>query len=445
MAPQKHHREIPGRRAWRKVAIASVSAALTVPLGMTPLASASTASPSGSITYFWWGDPIRNQLTNAVIKLYEKAHPTVKVQGEELAWTNYWQKVTVEAAAHTLPCVTQTQSRELETYTSGNVLMNLNNLVNSGQINVSEIPKSILDTGMVGGKLEMIPYGAAYDALVYNETMVSKAGLAPPKRGWDYAQFGAWLKALQAKLPKGVYATDLTGTDSDAFLIYAQTYGYSLFNKSGQLGFPASLLQRFWGIWENYVKEGIAAPEAMYASEPTSSEESYLVKGRVAVEAEPGNQYSDVVSAAATSKVGKMGLMLYPYGPRGLGEAIITSGLSIPANCNNVPAAASFINFFTNNPTAAKVFASNNGAVTDTPLLNNQINSPQTPPAVKLELSTYKFIASQHVPLVLYPSGYTQVFTDLFLQVAEKIFSGEESVSAGTKSFMQQAKVDLAS
>lgn len=433
------------RRGWRKVAVATVSAALAVPLGMTPLASASTTTPSGNITYFWWGDPIRNQLTDAVIKLYEKTHPAVKVQGEELAWTNYWQKVTVEAAAHTLPCVTQTQSRELETYTSGNVLMNLSSLIKSGKIKVSGMPKAILDTGMVGSKLEMVPYGAAYDALVYNESMVSKAGLAPPKRGWNYAQFGAWLKDLQAKLPKGVYATDLTGTDSDAFLIYAQTYGYSLFNKAGQLGFPASLLQHFWGIWENYVKEGIAAPEAMYASEPTSSEESYIVKGRVAVEAEPGNQYSDVVSAAATSKVGKMGMMLYPYGPHGLGEAIITSGLSIPASCNNVPAAASFINFFTNNPTAAKVFASNNGAVTDTALLNNQINSKATSPAVKLELNTYKYIASQHVPLVLYPAGYTQVFTDLFLQVSEKIFSGEESVASGTKSFMQQAKVDLAS
>lgn len=432
------------RRGWRKAALAAASAALTVPLGMTPAASASTAAPKGDITYFWWGDPIRNQLTDAVINLYEKANPAVKVQGEELAWTNYWEKVTVEAAAHTLPCVTQTQSRELETYTSGSVLMNLDSLVKSGAINVSGMPKAILDTGIVDGKLEMIPYGAAYDALVYNSSMVAKAGLAPPKRGWTYAQFGSWLKKLQAKLPKGVYATDLVGTDSDAFLIYAQTYGYSLFNKSGQLGFPESLLEDFWGIWENYVKEGVSVPESLYASEPTASEESYLVKGRVAVEPEPGNQYSDVVTTAATSGVGKMGLMLYPYGPHGLGEAIITSGLSIPASCNNVPAAASFINFFTNNAAGARVYASNNGAVTDTALLNEQITSKTTSPAVSRELSTYKYIANQHVPLVLYPSGYTQVFTDLFPQIAEKIFSGEESVSAGTKSFMQQARVDLA-
>lgn len=445
MAVKQKGRGIARRGGWTKVVVATATALLAVPLGMTPAASAGTTAPSGNITYFWWGDPIRNQLTDAVIKLYEKAHPAVKVQGEELAWTNYWEKVTVEAAAHTLPCVTQTQSRELETYTSGNVLMDLNSLVKSGDINVSGMPKAILDTGMVNGKLEMIPYGAAYDALVYNQSMVAKAGLPQPQRGWNYAQFGAWLKKLQAKLPKGVYATNLTGTDSDAFLIYAQTYGYSLFNKAGQLGFPASLLQNFWGIWENYVKEGVAAPEAMYASEPTSSEESYIVKGRVAVEAEPGNQYSDVVSAAATSKVGKMGMMLYPYGPHGLGEAIITSGLSIPASCNNVPAAASFINFFTNDAAAAKAFASNNGAVTDTALLDNQINSKATSPSVKLELNTYKYISGQHVPLVLYPSGYTQVFTDLFLQVSEKIFSGEESVAAGTKSFMQQAKVDLAS
>ena len=86
MAVKQKGRGIARRGGWTKMVVATATALLAVPLGMTPAASAGTTAPSGNITYFWWGDPIRNQLTDAVIKLYEKAHPAVKVQGEELAW-----------------------------------------------------------------------------------------------------------------------------------------------------------------------------------------------------------------------------------------------------------------------------------------------------------------------------------------------------------------------
>ena len=450
-----------GRQSWLRLRlhlvgiIASCAMILLVLVSSANVASANrdravgqtirASQLSGNITYSYWSDPIRTQVTNAVIKLFEKAYPNIHVTGEPLGWDPYWQHITVEAAAGTLPCVTQVQSTSLETYTRSNVFINLNSVIKQGLLSVKGISKTVLDTGVINGTLYMVPYGAAYDALAYNKTLVAKAGLQPPKPGWSYADFGKWLAALQAKLPAGTYATDQTGLNSTAFFNYALSHGYSMFNEAGQLGFPAALLQSFWAIYLNWQKKGIAVPQALAAQEPNNVEQSFLVRGKVAVEGEPGNQFPDVVSGAAQTHVGSMGLILYPYGPRGLGQIILTSGLSIPKNCNETQAAAAFINFFTNNPAAANAYASNNGANTVTALLSKQIASPSTAPAVKQYLQTYNFIAVHKQPLVQYPPGYTQVFSNLWPVEFGKILSGSESLSAGVKSFMQQAKVDLSS
>lgn len=406
--------------------------------------AALTKNPTGNITYFWWGDPTRNQKTDAVISLFQKQYPHVKVNGEEEAFTQYWQKVTVQAAAHDLPCVTQTQSRELLTYTKDGVFMPLNSLISKGYINVSGMPKSILDSGKgQDGQIYMIPYGAAFDGFAYNKTMARKAGLPDPPQGYTWAWFQNWLQQAKKKLPAGDYPIDQNGSDADIFISYAESYGYSLFNKSGQLGFPPSLLERYWSMWANFAKQGIALPENLAAQEGSTIQQSYLVQGKVMTEAEPGNQLYDGQVAATSAHTGTLGITTHPFGPKGIGNVAITSGLSIPASCNNVSAAAAFINYFTNDPAGAKVYASNNGAVTDTSLLNQQLADPATNPIVKQELGTYNFIVKHNTPVVLYPPGFTNVFETLYPQIFQKIVNGEESVNAGVQSFFAQAKSDL--
>jgi ABC-type glycerol-3-phosphate transport system substrate-binding protein len=441
-----------GKRLHRRSAVLGVTAATAVATLATACSSsgggnaptALTKNPSGNITYFWWGDPTRNQKTDAVINLFEKQYPHVKVSGEAEAFNQYWQKVTVQAAAHDLPCVTQTQSRELQQYTDENVFMPLNSLISKGYINVSGMPKNVLDSGKgKDGKIYMIPYGAAYDGFAYNKTIAQKAGLPDPPQGYSWAWLENWLKQAKKKLPAGEYPIDQNGSDADIFISYAESNGYSLFNKSGQLGFPESLLKQYWTIWENFAKQGIALPENLAAQEPAVIQQSDLVQGKVMVEAEPGNQLYDGQVAADSAHTGTLAMTTHPFGPKGIGNVVIPSGLSIPASCNNVSAAAAFINYFTNNPSGAKVYASNNGAVTDTSLLNQQLTDPSTGPVVKEELNVYKFIVNHNTPVVLYPPGFSNVFETLYPEIFQKIASGEESVDAGVQSFFAQAKSNL--
>jgi multiple sugar transport system substrate-binding protein len=426
--------------------IGSTAAASASPATRTPN-HINSSSISGSIDYMYWGDTVRTAHTNAVIKDFEKAYPHVTVTGEVIAnFTNYWQKVTTEAATGTLPCVTQTQSRELTEYTSSNVFRNLQPVVKSGAIEVSGMPKAVLATGMVHGQLYMIPYGAAYFGLFYNDTLLSKLGVSVPHVGTSWTSFESWLSELRKKLPTGLYPIANEGQQSDTFTAYVESSGQKLFNAKGQLGFSASLLKQYWQMWLTLQKEKIALPESLMAQEGPNLPQSFLIEKKVVVEAEPGNELQNAQTAASEIHTGTISVMLYPYGPAGNGNILVTNGLSIPTRgCTgkDLQAAEAFINFFTNNPVAAKAFASQNGAVTDTSLLAQQINSPATPEPVRKYLEAYQYVASHNPPLETYPPGFTIVFDTLFPEIFQKIADGQEPLSAGVSSFMAQAKVDL--
>ena len=340
------------------------------------------------------------------------------------------------------------QARQMLTYTDEGVFAPLDSLIAGGAIDTSKMPKAVLLSGSgTDGKVYMIPYGASYDVFTYNQTMAHKAGLQDPPDGYTWSWFESWLKEAKSKLPAGVYPIMQNGDNSDPFISYAESYGYPLFDKSGQLGFPQSILHDYWAIWLNFAKEGIALPEDLAVQEGLGAtiEQSYLVKGKVMVEAEPANQTANGQKAADQLKTGTLAIVTHPFGPKGMGNVLITNGFSIPTSCsgNNKAAAATFINFFTNDPAGAKAFGSDNGTVTDTNLLDQQINNPSTPAPEKLPLKLYEFVASHNPPVILYPPGFTAVFSTLYPQVFQQIASGKLTLDQGVQTFFAQAKPQL--
>ena len=144
----------------------------------------------GAVDYTWWGSGARNTRTQAVIDLFQKANPKAKVRGQSMAYDSYWTKLNVQAAGHSLPCVPQMQARQLGDYTQRHALIPLDTMVKDGVIDVSGIPKNVLDTGRgPDGRLYMIPYGAAYDGVMYNRTLSKKAGLPDPPADFTWSWY----------------------------------------------------------------------------------------------------------------------------------------------------------------------------------------------------------------------------------------------------------------
>src|SRR5216683_2123404 len=117
----------------------------------TPAAPAGGAGPaaptpapaalSGEITYAWWGaTAFRNEVSQAVITLFQQKYPNVKIDPSIADFNTHFQKLTVSAAAGDLPCVPQMQSTALALFADPKILRPLDDLVESKTIDTANVP-----------------------------------------------------------------------------------------------------------------------------------------------------------------------------------------------------------------------------------------------------------------------------------------------------------------
>ena len=418
---------------------------------LSPASSSSSAAPAGQgpiagkIAFSWWGTGERNTKTQAVINLFLKKYPKASIQGVSVGdFTTYWEKLTVEAAAHNLPDVPQMQVRYMSAYDTRNALKPLDDLVKSGAIDVSGIPKVVVDSGRgPDGKLYMIPTGSATNNWMYNDTLVTTTGVASPTtlKTWDDIQ--KWLLAAKDKLPSGTYACDLRGDDDSIWWAWVATNGKPVFNSDGTLGFPKQLMIDYWNWWETLRKAGATVPAAMHSEEPSSNVQRYLALGKVMFDEAPANQLGAYQTALTAAGKGTMKVAAFPNGPSGNGQVLVNNGLSIAANTTNLTTAAAWVNFFTNDPDGATAYASDNGTVTVTKLLDAQIAQTGVAAATKDYLEFLKGVIASKPTIVNFPANYNAVNLALVNNYSNVAF-GKATVSAAVDAFFSQANAAAA-
>lgn len=400
----------------------------------------SGGKPSGTVQLYYWGTATRTVKYNKIDALFEKAYPGTTVQASVADFSVYFNKLNVEAASKSIPCITTMQTRSLNNYTTNGIMMDLDPLVKSGQINVSKIPANVLDTGRgPDGKLYMIPFGVAWNALTINTALAKKYGIPLLQKGYTWSDYAAWLKTAASKLPAGVHATNDEGVDESTFSDYVISNGYKMFGPDGKIGFPKSVLTDYWNLWQSFAKAGYTNAASQEADEPAQPEQFYVTTGKVLSEETAGNALPAIQAANPSAD---MTTAAFPSGKAGLGNMFFVSGYSIPASCSNVATAAAYINFWTNNDAAANVFASDNGAVANADQLKTQIANPSEP-GLQQVLQQYQYIVGSKVPNPVLPEGYSSVFEQSFLTDYQNIQFGKMSVAQAVNAFFSQANASL--
>jgi len=438
------------RRLGVAAGLAALTAAVTACSGGTSVggdssqSAASGGKPQGTIRLSYWGSGKRVELTNGVSDLFTKANAGVTVTPEYTDFASYWNKLNVQATSGNMACVAQMQGRQLNDYASKGLLIDLEPLVKSGAIDVSQIPKNVLDTGRgIDGKLYEIPYDAAYDSIMVNETLAKQTGVGLPAQDYTWDDFQAYLKKAQSSLPQGVKAINLGGGLPNYFIEYVQAQGQDLFNGS-KVAFPQQTLVDFWNMWESARKADLTTTAQEKAAEAPQTEQSFIATGKVLADNKPGNQLGQAQGALTGAKAGQqLTTVALPSGS-GPGSVLFTSGFSIPKSCNNQATAAAYINFWVNDHEANKLFSSNNGADTNQKELQAQIDDPKLDAATKHMLSLFKQIVAKNPPTVLYPPGYQANFETAFTQAYQQISLKGASVEDTAKKFIDNLNSALA-
>jgi multiple sugar transport system substrate-binding protein len=357
--------------------------------------------------------------------------------------------LTVQAAAKNMVCVPQMQNTYMAQYDTRHSLLPLDSMVKSGALDISGIPKNIIKGGRgQDGKLYMVGTGAATTTLVYNTTMAKKYGIPPLPAGVNWTQYQAWLLAAQKKLPKGVYAADLQGGEYAMVFAWIRSHDQQVFvaNSGGgyKLGFSKQTLVDFWNWWKPLIKAGAVTPPGMMAEEPTTAGDGYIAQGKVLVDVGTSNVSADDASLAAI-KAGQETPVMFPVGPKGTsGEIMDLSGLSISANCTNIPASAAWVNYFAHNPDAAAAYGSDNGAVTVSSFLDKQVKSTTLDPAIKTSLNFIKTLYTNNRPVAFYPPGYNAL-VPLLSSLYSDVAFGRQTPAQAADQFFSEAANSLSS
>src|SRR5690606_4026865 len=126
----------------------------------------------------------RADRTYAVADLFEAATGT-KIEGEFLAWNDYWPKLATQTAGGNAPDIIQMDYRYIVEYARRNAIAPLDEFV-GGALKLDDFDQDQLDGGKVDGKLYGISLGANSVATLVNTVAFQEAGVEEPTNAWTY-------------------------------------------------------------------------------------------------------------------------------------------------------------------------------------------------------------------------------------------------------------------
>jgi multiple sugar transport system substrate-binding protein len=394
----------------------------------------------GQVRFCWWGSTPRYQKTSAIIDLFEKKYPNTRIFKESSDFDSYFDKLGVEAASHSQPSIVTMQSRFFTQFANSGALRPLDDLVSQGQISLDGIAPSVVASGRgADGKLYVLPHGIYGITLLYNKTMFERYGipLLPTDASWD--ELAQTAKLASTKLPKNIAAIVLLGGEWDSFYSFVGGQGEEVFAPSG-IGFSRQTLAKWFGMWEDLRKSGASySADRMAEVVRTTVENGPIATAQAMIDIRAPNQLQlnmDVINKSGGNNV--LDIQKLPRGPKAVGEVIGTDGLGIGANTRpeETRVAAAFIDFFTHDEEAQRIYASDNGVVAVEKFQIEQENDPRASYGTRRQIEVLREIIKVARPQQYPP--YSRQFDLLLNRTYQAVSFEQMTVARGVDHFFSE-------
>ncbi len=312
------------------------------------------AAESGETTVRWayWGSGERVTISQEAIDLYESRNPGVMVNPEVSGGAgDHFVKVDTQLAGGNGPDIIQMGGN---IYDYADVLLPLDQYTGT-LLDTGVIDPSAVASGTIGGKLLGVSTGVTMPALVYNKSMIERAGVPLPKRSLTYDEFRDYLVLLKSKLPRGVYPMQDIGvmsTNSTPFGYWTRYNGTPLYTAStASTDVTAADAQKYLELFADYRKNGLVPPPDVAAGYAESNaDSSALIAGKVAI----GYLYTNQLGGYQAATTDELELMEFPgaAATKALWQAP-SQFYTVNKDSKNPEETVKFINFLVNDPDAA--------------------------------------------------------------------------------------------
>lgn len=385
----------------------------------------------------WWGGVTRNELYDQIVANFEKEYPHIKVSKEPTGdFNDYFSKLITQTAGGNAPDVIHMHWTRVVDFAKRGTLLNLNEMTKSGQIDLQYFKPSVIDAGVIDGNNYMVALGNSISGLFYNKTLFEDLGVPLPHMNWTWEEFIETSKALKTGMKSdNMWATDITGNHSGVIRNYFRQQGKDLFSEDGKLGFAKDDLVKFWTMWEELSEtEAIPDPATMNEYAGKSTEESLMVKGRVAMVSSASNRLKIYQKSMPDAELDIVRIPSTPGGQNG--EFLEGAYLSIYEKSKHKDEAALFIDFMINSEESIKIFQLEQGSLGSSKM-NEFVSTMLEPVGIK-EIEFVSEVSQYASPLATDPASGAQVLDALNMNY-EALRFDKKTVQQAVDDFFTEA------
>lgn len=232
--------------------------ALVLSLGATALAdglAVGNFDPASvgeyEFNFAWWGNQVRDEVTKNAADFFTENYPNITFNLNAQGWNNYWALMSTNAANNDLPDVMQQDYAYIEQWVEAGDLLDLTPYVESGALDLSNIPQTIIDTGKVGEGLYAICCAVNAPAMMYNKTLTDSLNIEVPMNiTWD--EFVEISRTIYAETGIGAIYGD--GNSENPLTYFSRSLGYNaLWDENGLIA-----TEEEWAIYYDRLISGVA-------------------------------------------------------------------------------------------------------------------------------------------------------------------------------------------
>jgi multiple sugar transport system substrate-binding protein len=423
----------------------NILAGQDVSLSTAPVETAAAEAPlaTGEFQLQWWGSQNRHERTIATVELFIEQNPDVEVPYEFVGWGDYWTSLATKAAGGNLPDVIQQDYARFFQFQQDGLIIPLDPYVESGLIDLSNVPEEAIAGGMIDGELYALSLGTNSQSFVLDLDVFEEAGLELPAPDWTWADFEEIAMAIHENTGKyGVVGGLANPQIVNALYL---SLGEGLYNSDGTaLGFSDKQpLVDYFSMMVRLQDAGAMVSREEEVANPTNLENNAFVTGDAGMFFAHTNQFVALYTSAGEDR----NLMMVPV-PRAVGATQSANYLkpsmffSLTSHGTNLEAGALFINFFTNSVEANEILAAERGVPVSTAVAD-AIKPSMSPAAA----ATFDFLANLEVSPILPPDpvAHGDIQTNVYEPlVIDPLMYGQITPEEAVDTFIEEANAILA-
>lgn len=394
---------------------------------------AGTADDPVEISFEWWGDQARADITQEAVDLFQERNEGIQVTTNFADFPDYWQSMTTRMAAQELPDVLNMDYSRLLQFGGSGLLLPLEGLVDT-----SDFIEGFLDTGYVNDELVAVPIAGNTLGLVYRADWFDAAGVTvEPGYTWeDYQQ--AIRDVTESLGEDGKWGGgDFTG-QYHFMELWLRQQGGSFYSEDGTaLNFEKAQLNEWWAMNVELQEEG-AIPDIGTTSQ---WEEAGLVLDAVGSEIGWDN-FLAWWAPTVSENGGTLTLGAPPsLDPANLGLYLKPSmQLCISATSEHSEESAQLIDFLLTDPDAIAILGTNRGIPATNVGRENVELDDISQQVLDYETSVEQYLTTPPPA----PPAATGSIEQKFIEIHEQVRFGELSVEDGVDTFFTEAETLLA-